>query len=332
MLPQDVLLRLVLEQIGEGVIVVDDTDTVVFANRAAERIRGICASEIVGRSVLLCHPERSHERVRRALRFLRDGRGKSFTRVVADKKNDRFWENTYHPVLQSDGTYAGTAVVSQDITDRRKLEETRAMHTQELEQRIGELTRAFQELLMASMGSLVTALEAKDNYTAGHSLRVAAIATRLAEHVWGPSAQSREIDLAGKVHDIGKVGIREGVLGKPGKLSDEEFAHIKMHPVIGERILAPIDRLGPVTRIARHHHERFDGKGYPDGLKGEGIPIGARILAIADTYDAMTSARPYRDPLKPEVAAAEIRKNLESQFDPVWGRVFLELFESGSIG
>jgi PAS domain S-box-containing protein len=329
---QGVLYRLVLEQLSEGVILVNDKDVVFFANSAAERIRGICAREIVGRPVLLCHPERSHERVRRALRFLREGREKPFTRTVEDQKGGRFWENTYHPIRWNDGTYAGAAVVSQDITDRRSLEEERAVHTKELELRVGELSQAFQDLLMSSMVSLVMALEAKDPYTAGHSLRVAAIATRLAEHSWGPSAQSQEIELAGKVHDIGKVGIRESVLGKTGKLTDEEYLHIKEHPVIGERILAPIDRLGPVARIARHHHERFDGKGYPDGLKGECIPVGARILALADTYDAMTSARSYRGPLTPDVAAEEIRKNLGKQFDPIWGHAFLELFNSGSIG
>lgn len=326
------IFRLALEQLHEGVIVVDDGDKVIFANPAAERIRRISASEILGRSVVDCHPDRSRERVRRALGFLRTDRGKPFTRMVEDKQGERFWENTYNPIRDADGSYVGAAVVSHDITDRRKLEEERATHMQELERQVGEMTRAFQELLMASMVSLVTALEAKDKYTAGHSLRVAELATKMAEHRWGPSPQSREIDLAGKVHDVGKVGIREAVLGKPGRLTEEEFRHIQEHPAIGERILTPVDRLGNVARLARHHHERFDGKGYPDGLKGEDIPVGARILAIADTYDAMTSARPYRDPMKPEQAAAEIRKNLGTQFDATWGQLFLDLFHSGTIG
>jgi len=328
----DELLRLALAHLHVGVIVVDGSDEVVYVNPAAERIRSVSGADIVGRSVLGCHPSGSHERVRRALQFLRTGKGKPFTRMVTNKEADRHWENTYTPIHDAEGNYAGAAVVSHDITDRRRLEEERSLNAERLQRQVADMSRTFHDLLMASMASLVAALEAKDEYSAGHSLRVAAIASKMAEHRWGFSPQSREVEMAGRVHDIGKVGIRESILGKPDRLTEDEFRHIREHPVLGERILSPVDHLGGIAKLVRHHHERFDGRGYPDGLKGEDVPDGARILAIADTFDAMTTARPYRSAISLEIAVAEVERNLGLQFDPVWGRLFLDLYRSGSLG
>ena len=120
-------------------------------------------------------------------------------------------------------------------------------------------------------------------------------------------------------------------MNKPGKLSDEEFYHIKEHPIIGQNILTSIENLKSVAKTIRHHHEKFDGSGYPDNLSGDSIPQGARILAIVDSYDAMTSERPYRPPTDPEKAVYEIEKHAGTQFDPQWVEIFLELFQSGSI-
>ncbi|MCL5074182.1 MAG: HD domain-containing protein [Chloroflexi bacterium] len=326
------IFKAVLEQLPEGVVVVDDSDEIIFVNRAAEEIRRISATQITGRNVVLCHPEKSHERVGRALQFLRRQETRAFTRMVIDKEQGRYYENTYAPVRDAASNYIGSVVVSRDITDKRRLEEERALHLQNLEEKVAELSGKLQDLFIASMASLVKALEAKDRYTQGHSLRVSDIAVKMAEHIWGVSPEANEVGLAGKLHDIGKVGIREMILNKPARLADEEFEHIKAHPLIGERILAPIEKLKPVAKVIAHHHERYDGKGYPASLGGEGIPVGSRILALADSYDAMTSARPYRPPKSAEEAAKEIRNNLGRQFDPRWGEIFLELFYSGSIG
>ncbi len=279
-----------------------------------------------------CHPEKSHERVKRALEFLRREETKNFTRMVIDHEKGRYYENTYAPIRDNANNYIGSTIVSRDITDRRKLEEERTTYLQNLEEKVAELTGKLQDLFISSMTSLVNALEAKDPYTKGHSLRACNMSVEIAEHIYGIAKESKEIELAGKLHDIGKVGVRETILNKPGRLSDEEFSHIKEHPVIGERILMPIDKLRPIGTIIRHHHERLDGKGYPDGLAGEEIPACSRILAIVDSYDAMTSARPYRSPMTPENAAEEIRKNLGTQFDPEFGKTFLELFYSGTTG
>jgi HD-GYP domain-containing protein (c-di-GMP phosphodiesterase class II) len=222
-------------------------------------------------------------------------------------------------------------VISQDITDRRKLEEEKASHLYDMEERVAELSEKLDQLFISSTFSLITILEAKDPYTKGHSLRVCDISTKIADYKWGPSTETKQVELAAKFHDIGKVGIREEVLHKSGRLTVEEFDHIKEHPIIAEKILAPIGRLKPVIKIIRHHHEWFDGSGYPDGLKGAAIPEGSRILALADTYDAMTSTRPYRAAMPAEKAAEEIKRNLGTQFCPQFGNLFLELFDSGTI-
>jgi HD-GYP domain-containing protein (c-di-GMP phosphodiesterase class II) len=126
--------------------------------------------------------------------------------------------------------------------------------------------------------------------------------------------------------------MQERILHKPEKLTKEEHDHIKEHTIIAERILAPFEKLKSVSKVIRHHHERFDGKGYPDGLAGEDIPELSRILAVADSYDAMTSARPYGTAMKAEKAIGEIKKSLGTQFDPKIGKIFIELFVAGSIG
>jgi len=245
---------------------------------------------------------------------------------------NRYYENTYTAIRDNDNNYIGSIVVSRDITDKRKLEEEKANYMKDLEEKVTELTGKLQDLFISSLSSLINALEAKDPYTKGHSLRVCDTATKIAEHEYGISPITKEIELTGKLHDIGKVGIRDIVLDKPGKLTNEEFNHIKEHPVIGERILSPFDKLKSVAKGVRHHHERYDGKGYPDGLKGEKIPISSRIITIADSYDAMTSVRPYRLPMDPESAAEEIKRNSGTQFDPYLGETFIELFKTGSIG
>jgi len=326
------LLHTVIEQLPEGIIIVGDNDEIIFVNRAAEEIRHIQADQFIGRSVLSCHPEKSFEKVKRALQFLRREGTTTFKRMVTDTVNNRHYENNYVAVRDGNNNYIGAVIISGDITDRRILEEERKTYLQNLEKRVTELKGNIQALFISSMNSLVNALEAKDPYTKGHSLRVCDMAVKMAEHKYGVSPKVSDIELSSKLHDIGKVGIREAILQKPGKLTDEEFNHIKEHTIIGEAILLPFEELKFVAKAAKHHHERFDGTGYPDGLKGEEIPDTSRIIAIADTYDAMTSARPYRLAMKPEKAAEEIKKHIGTQFDPQWGEIFLSLFYSGSIG
>src|SRR5690606_15365568 len=186
-----------------------------------------------------------------------------------------------------------------------------------LESRVRELDRRNRESLINGVEMLVFALEAKDAYTSGHSLRVKEFAMRTAVQLGYSGEVLAQVELGSKLHDIGKVGIREAVLNKPGALSPEEFEHIKLHTILGERIRQPFLSAQPVAlRIVRHHHERWDGSGFPDGVTGEAIPIEARIVAVADAYDAMTTNRAYRPSRNGAAAVEELRQGAGSQFDP----------------
>ena len=207
--------------------------------------------------------------------------------------------------------------------EKRRLELENRDYRQHLEEKVEEQAKKIRASLLNAITSLAYALEAKDKYTSGHSQRVAEISVAIARDLGLPQDSINKIELAGQVHDIGKIGVRESILHKLGKLSAEEFQHIKYHCEVGGRILTPIVKDEEILKIVRHHHERYDGKGYPDGLFGEAIPLGARILAVADSYDAMTSERPYRRAMSAETACAEIEYGKGTQFDPEVADVFL---------
>jgi putative nucleotidyltransferase with HDIG domain len=178
--------------------------------------------------------------------------------------------------------------------------------------------------------ALVSAVEASDAYTCGHSERVTYYALKLARHIDLPSESLRTLEQAAILHDIGKIGICESLLHKAEALSREEIDTLHLHPGIGVKILEPISFLSDVRKIIHQHHERYDGSGYPHGIKKDQLLLEARILALADTYDAMTTDRPYRKALSHDVTIQEIRDNSGTQFDPELARSFIELFEDGS--
>lgn len=171
------------------------------------------------------------------------------------------------------------------------------------------------------------AIDAKDTYTNGHSTRVAEYAREIARRVGFSEKQQDDIYMMGLLHDVGKIGIPEAIINKPSRLTDEEYAEIKTHPLVGASILRNITEFPQLAVGARWHHERFDGKGYPDGLSGEDIPLEARIIAIADAYDAMSSRRSYRDVLSQEFVRGELVKGEGSQFDPQLTEVMLEMVD-----
>jgi response regulator RpfG family c-di-GMP phosphodiesterase len=223
------------------------------------------------------------------------------------------------------------ARVQQALSRRRLVLENRD-YQERLEERVSAQAHRLEELFLASIQSLAEALEVKDPYTHGHSLRVARYSTVIAQTMGLEADLVRQIELGGKVHDIGKIGVREAILNKPGALTEEEYQHIMIHPMVGWRLLLPL--LGEVPHalaIVRSHHERFDGRGSPDGLVGEEIPIEARIAAIADTFDAMTSARPYRPGMPLQTTLDELRRCGNAQFDPRVLMAFLDAVGSGAI-
>ena len=192
----------------------------------------------------------------------------------------------------------------------------------------GRLFKDLKELFIGSLRALTNSIDAKDKYTHGHSERVAFIsrwiAERLSELEPLDEEKIHEIYLAGLLHDIGKIGIDEAVLRKTGKLTEQEFSRIKLHPSIGAGILREIKQMREIVPGVLCHHERVDGKGYPNGLTGEKIPLTGKIVGLADSFDAMTSKRTYRDAMTIEQAIAEVERGLGTQFDEKIGRIFLD--------
>ena len=170
------------------------------------------------------------------------------------------------------------------------------------------LEQADQERIsVATLEALVNALEAKDPYLRGHSARVADLSASVAAQLGCSDESVEAMRTGGRLHDIGKIGIREEILNKQGPLTDAEFEHVKQHVLVGSQILAPLVHLKDVITFVRSHHERWDGCGYPDRLAGEAIPLGARIIGAVEIYDALTTSRPYQEKMPPEIAVERMR-------------------------
>jgi HD-GYP domain-containing protein (c-di-GMP phosphodiesterase class II) len=220
--------------------------------------------------------------------------------------------------------HAQLVVFAREIGSLYRAERTRS---RELE----EALDGVREMYVATMTSLASVVEAKDVTTRGHLDRTHRYGIALAERVDPDLAARPEVGYGFFLHDLGKVGVPEAVLCKPGPLDEAEWAVMREHPTIGAQIVAPIRFLADAVEIVRSHHERWDGAGYPRGLRGEAIPLAARIFAVADSFDAMTSDRPYRAALPLEHALDEIAAGAGTQFDPDVARAFLELVDEGGL-
>ena len=216
-----------------------------------------------------------------------------------------------------------------DVTDkaveRTKLLRQVRNHQEYLEKEVVRQRKLILGATFRSISSLCNALDARDSYTAGHSARVADCSRRIAEEMQSSEAEPQQINDAGLLHDVGKIGIPDAILLKNGKLSPDEYEKVKEHPLEAVRILAPAIMERQTLAGIRHHHERYDGNGYPDGLAGQSIPLAGRILACADCYDALTSTRSYRDAMTEGEAIKEIKRVTGTQLDPDVVDVFLRL-------
>jgi ribonuclease P protein subunit RPR2 len=214
-------------------------------------------------------------------------------------------------------------VFARELGDLYRLERSRSA---ELEMVLASL----QESYLATMKALAQVIEAKDRTTRGHLDRTQAYGLALAKRIDPSLVESPTLGYGFFLHDIGKVGVPEHILCKQGPLDGSEWDVMRRHPSVGAQIVAPIAFLGEaVGALIRHHHERFDGTGYPDRLRGEAIPLPARIFSVADSFDAMTSDRPYRGSIGIERALAEVRDGAGSQFDPEVVRVFVQMIDEG---
>ena len=212
------------------------------------------------------------------------------------------------------------------LTRVRNLIELSRLHADmagEIRAKTEKLSRAYIQIVQA----LAASVDAKDKYTHGHSSRVAAYARDLAKRAGYSEEEQDSVYMMGLLHDVGKIGIPDAIINKSGRLTDEEFAAIKTHPAVGAEILQKIDDLPELMAGAHWHHERYDGKGYPDGLAGERIPEAARIIAVADSYDAMTSNRSYRAVMPQGKVRAEIERCSGSQFDPRFAAIMLGMID-----
>lgn len=193
------------------------------------------------------------------------------------------------------------------------------------------LYKELKETFFNTVSALGDAIEAKDAYTGGHTKRVLEYSIIVGKRLELSPSEMDNLKLAAALHDIGKIGVEDRILGKPGKLDPEENEVMESHAIIGARIVENIRPLREIVPGIRHHHEQYDGNGYPDVLKGEEIPLIARVISVCDTFDAMTSDRPYRRGLSPEIAVEEIRVNSNKQFDPNVVSAFLAAYENGEI-
>jgi HD-GYP domain-containing protein (c-di-GMP phosphodiesterase class II) len=255
-----------------------------------------------------------------------------FDRIVQERPIDPLVMPHYDPAAPQDAHFIGYAIISGRhllgalIAYGRRDQELSERHCTRLLQSLLRQTAVAAEnaRLFQAMGTMIVdvviamamAIESRDPYTGGHVERVTAYAVMLGQTLGMDEQALTQLRLGGLLHDIGKVAVPDAILRKPGQLTDDEFNTMKTHAAVGHQIISPIPHLSPIDSVVRHHHERYDGKGYPDGLRGQEIPLLARVAAIADAFDAMTSDRPYRKALSLDAALQQIRANAGTQFDP----------------
>ena len=211
------------------------------------------------------------------------------------------------------------------IIELTRLQNDLASQVEEKTKAVIEQQERISRINLQVVHALAEAIDAKDAYTNGHSLRVAEYSREVAKRCGMSPERQQQIYMIGLLHDVGKIGIPDTIIGKPDRLNDEEYAIVKEHPVLGDKILHGISEFPELSIGARWHHERYDGTGYPDGISGEDIPVEARIIAVTDSYDAMASRRSYRDPLAQEIIRAELERGRGTQFDPEFTDVMLQM-------
>ena len=229
----------------------------------------------------------------------------------------------------NDPTY--TACFVYDLTEEERMYNEVNELKQQLQIDLEKKTRQMEQLTLQSIATIANTIDAKDEYTKGHSERVAIYSTEIARALgWGEN-EIQQLRNTALLHDIGKIGVRDAVLKKADRVTDSEYEELKQHTIIGAEILKDITLIPDLDAGALYHHERYDGKGYPSGIKGKDIPLNARIIGVADAFDAMNTKRVYRDPLPKDVILSELKKNRGTQFDPEILDIFIDLYERDAL-
>ena len=310
---EDTLKRIVSEwrttfdTMSDAVLLINKKHQIIRANKAAARFLDLPFHDIIGKSCHQCVHFTS-EPPEYCPHILTMADGQEHSVEVFDQQRGRHFQITTTPLVN----LTGSVHVMHDITERKEAEE--ALKTASIE-------------TLETMSRLV---EASDPYTAGHSKRVTELAVQIAQEIGLPAEQIETLRIAGFLHDLGKVGIPDTVLNKPTRLTQAEQVMIQHHPVLSAETSERVAAFKEAVPVIRHHHENWDGTGYPDGIKREEIPLLARILSVADSYDAMTSERPYRRARTNQEALAELRRCSGTQWDPGVVDTFIKIFQSES--
>ncbi len=310
-----------------GVMLIDREFNIIKTNDYISKLTGIPIKELIGKKCYEVHTGLNIENcpVVKSSKTLN-------TEIIElyDPKINKYFMAHAVPVFDEQRRITSYMNSLIDITENKEKEKIIVESRDAFLNMLKDLDFSYKELKEIYQGliiSFVNALDAKSPWTKGHSVRVTDYALAIANEIGLSKQDSEVLNTAALLHDIGKIGTYDTVLDKPGRLNDEEFALVKMHPGRGAEILSPIRQFKPVLAIIRHHHERMDGKGYPDGLKGDGIPFFARILHVADSFDAMTADRPYRPAPGKEYAISEFKKYNGIQFDPDVVEAFLKVLK-----
>jgi PAS domain S-box-containing protein len=315
--------RLLLNSISLPVLALKEDMTIFYCNKAYGRLVDLKLEDLEGKNLLQIFPELKETKTYQMYqKVLRTG----INQESEGQHNDRFMHSDIYR------TPWGILAIAEDITERKQNEDALWHAKEDLEQRVEERTRELaqaNQLLQQSyddtIRAITAAMDAKDSYTRGHSEEVKKIALEIGQKLGlGPDSM-HQLEYAALLHDIGKIGVSDQLLTKGSTLTEYEFDEVKLHPQIGGKLLEKVELLKAAGPIIAAHHENYDGSGYPRGLKGEAIPMESRIIAVADSYEAMTVDRPYRKALSKSEAQQRLKQGAGTQFDPRIIEIFLDL-------
>ncbi|MCF7890407.1 PAS domain S-box protein [Candidatus Bipolaricaulota bacterium] len=301
--------RSYLENAPVGVYMLDEEGNYLEVNKTACEMTGYSKEELLDMGITDLHPSQASEDAREAFEKLLD-EGEMRTELSYTRKDGTKRHFLVNSVRISEDRYLGFTL---DITERKKAE------------------KKLEQTTLETLQALNRTIEAKDEYTGGHIDRVQRLSVKAGRKLGLSEEKLEQLRYASILHDIGKIGVPDSILGKPGELNEREWEEMEKHPEVGERIVSQVDRLKRAAKIIGQHQERYDGTGYPKGLQGDEITLEAQIVAVADAWDAMRTDRPYREALPREEAMRELKENAGTQFDPEIVEVMLELIEEGEI-
>lgn len=314
-----------------GIFAVGLDYRIVYFNPGAENVLGVRATEVAGSDVRGIRRRNGDSedlfRIDEVIASLANNKNHSYTIERLRNENIQFIRTRVSKILDLHDNLIGYMFMFNDITKRKLAEKQLLQAQQVLEDRVQERTHELENALSGAIQAMAMTVEMRDPYTSGHQRRVADLAAAMAGEIGLSSKKTEGVYMAGLIHDIGKIRVPAGILCHPGRLGDTEFAIIKPHPETGYDILKGIEFPWPVADIVLQHHEKMDGSGYPGGLQGDQILFKARILAVADVVEAMSSHRPYRPALGIKSALEEISRNRGILYDPVAVDACLKLFE-----